>query len=322
MTGVPPESPVELVAADSWLDDRDALERSFESNGYLFFRSVLDPGAVAEAKDRVVSILAGQGILEVGAGEPRWTGVPVESQHAFRLAALHDGHIWQMLVQHPQVAALFEQVFGEPVVFLPVASFQVKVPVADPADDPFEGRHQDGFFTRGIDFRTCWMPLREIDETLGGLAVAPGFHSCGWLEQPADDGFAIPPGTIPDDAWRRAAYQPGDLLVFDHRLPHCGLPNRSASGVRLSIDVRAHGANARHPVVGEVVSVSDSKLRLRTTDAAVVELRLDRDSFLQRNSRCVSPHDFRRGELLIVSASSDGVVVGARPPTAASDLWW
>ena len=40
----------------------------------------------------------------------------------------------------------------------------------------FYGKHQDGVFNHGINFVTCWVPLMDIDQTIGGLAAVPGSH--------------------------------------------------------------------------------------------------------------------------------------------------
>lgn len=317
------KSPHTLLSANSSLGDPESLAHMFNRDGYLFFEQVLSRTAVTEASNRMTRILVDHGVVEQGSPAPTWTGTSIDHRHAFRLAALHDEHIWQNLVQRPEVSVVFEQVFGEPVRFLPIASYQVKVPttIATGAD-PFVGRHQDGFFSRGMEFRTCWLPLCEIDESLGGLALAPGFHHMGWLERSTSDGFEIPDGVIPHEAWRSARYFPGDLLIFHNRLPHCGLPNRTSSLVRISIDIRAQPASAPRPVIGELLVVEESRLLVRDRSGQTVELEVDQLSFLQRDSRRITASELREGELVIVSSSSEGTLIGLRPPTAIGDVWW
>ncbi len=112
--------------------------------------------------------------------------------------------------------------------------------------------HQDSFFIRGTDsFRTLWIPLVDIDQTMGGLALASGSHKHGLRDHVEQEGVYSyvfkgrrQKGIDLDDIhepWLTTTYHPGDVLIFHNLTQHWGLPNQS-DRIRLSIDTRAQPA--------------------------------------------------------------------------------
>ena len=51
-----------------------------------------------------------------------------------------------------------------------------------------------------------------------------------------------------DDPWVRGGYEPGDMVVFDGAIVHCGLVNRSKDRLRLSMEIRFQGPAAPRPL--------------------------------------------------------------------------
>jgi hypothetical protein len=93
----------------------------------------------------------------------------------------------------------------------------------------------------------------DIDQEVGGLAIAPGIHRQGLLDHVEADGvfsyifrgrkqMGIPLESVPQP-WLTADYHAGDLLVFHNLMVHWALPNRS-DRIRLSIDNRCQPVNA------------------------------------------------------------------------------
>jgi ectoine hydroxylase-related dioxygenase (phytanoyl-CoA dioxygenase family) len=122
-------------------------------------------------------------------------------------------------------------------------------------DGPFFN-HQDGPFGTGLDFVVFWIPLMELSEAVGGLAIVPSPRTLGSLLPDLEKDSAsrfIAPDAFPDDAWCRADYRPGDVLIFGPYTPHCGMPN-TGDRLRLSIDFRVQPASADRLMTGVVIA--------------------------------------------------------------------
>ncbi|WFR72591.1 phytanoyl-CoA dioxygenase family protein [Prescottella defluvii] len=176
------------------------------------------------------------------------------------------------------------------------------------------GRHQDGFFNEGIPFRTCWLPLSDIDFECGGLAIAPGLSKYGYLHNWEDPPkYGIPAGAVPDAAWARpSVYRPGDVLMFSEATPHTGLPNRS-DRFRLSMDIRLSPKSAPQPVVGVLSAVGSDTITLDTDEGAVT-LIVDERSYLRLKDGAQLPrermHQFLNlGEKMMAGRNGDRALV-------------
>src|SRR3546814_7893696 len=77
----------------------------------------------------------------------------------------------------PAVDAFFTKLLGSPPFWLEITEYRITPPGASLPEDPFFGRHQDAFYNMGMECFTCWIPLMEIDERIGGLAEI-GRASC------------------------------------------------------------------------------------------------------------------------------------------------
>jgi hypothetical protein len=113
-----------------------------------------------------------------------------------------------------------------------------------------------------------------IDEVLGGLGLAPGYHRSGWLHDADRPGAPLREGGVAAQDWARANYNPGDVVVFAGATPHGGLPNRHPELMRLSVDVRAQASSAPQPAIGVVLDADDTAITV--DDSGLVRrLRLD-----------------------------------------------
>lgn len=122
--------------------------------------------------------------------------------------------------------------------------------------------HQDYFFYRPVTFCTVWIPLMDIDESVGGLTLRQGSHRQGlyqtWWKGTQFLGAAQSreqsrqwqqAGGVPvagenepgdgesDKPWLRSDFRIGDVLIVDPLMMHVGVPNHS-NLVRLSADFR------------------------------------------------------------------------------------
>jgi hypothetical protein len=273
VTDIPP-----LRESNDALHRPDLLNQRWSDDGYLFFRNVIDPSAIAALRTEYMRRLKDQGLVVDVDAPPVWTGVP--SAGPKPIERMDDQH-WRKLVSDPSFSTLISTVLGEPPNWIPIVSYRAKFPVETPSPDMFHNRHQDGYFNAGIDFRICWVPLMDIDSSLGGLTIAPGTHKRGPLhDDNAPPSYEIPGGTIADSEWRRSDYHVGDVLIFHHMVVHAALDNGSDK-LRLSIDVRAVPASSPQPIMGQVTAFADQLLHVQTTDGSEACVRLNDETFVR-----------------------------------------
>jgi hypothetical protein len=232
--------------ANRHLGDFQRLNAQFEEDGYLFFRGVLE--GVEQVKLDFMRALGKQGAIERGTSEPIYTGMKldeIDDQELYGAPSIRD------LFESSHNTQLFEQIFGESVFVFKSPTMRYSLPNDMEHVSP---PHQDYFFVRiNKSFRTFWIPLMDIDEEVGGLAIAPGIHKQGLLEHVEADHvysyvfrgrkqMGIPLEKVPQP-WLTADYHAGDLLVFHNTMVHWALPNRS-DRIRLSIDNRCQPVHA------------------------------------------------------------------------------
>lgn len=285
-TYVIPVAPGDLDAADiritrdlrvsnALLDDWAALNARYEEEGYLLFRGVLDLASVRRALKRMMAVAVTKGIIKPDTEEPEWTGLDV----ALRLEESPEfSGVCTELIRDPKNIPIFEKVLGEPFCQVPIVQYR-----AYPPHYPLSLAHQEGFQSPGVvGYRPVWMPLVDIDESMGGLALAlGGIHKRGYVHNMNRPPlFPIAANAIPEDAWATTTFHPGDLLVIHHQTPHVGLYNRS-SRIRFSIDTRVQSAKSPSVVLGNVVKADTRSLTLQLQDGPVTTYPLAAEGFLR-----------------------------------------
>jgi len=233
--------------ANEFLDDSVRLESIFQDEGYLFFRGVLDVAEVLQVKNDLIRCLQNQGVVKPGVSEPIWTGADMDQIDDVALYSLTSYEA----LSEGSAKRLADKVFGEPAFMFRNPNLRYTLPDQAMYVTP---AHQDFFFIRGTTtFRTLWIPLMDIDERVGGLALSAGSHKHGLRDhvEPAGVYSYVFKGRqqkgvrLEDihDPWLTSDYHPGDVLVFHNLTLHWGLPNHS-DRIRLSSDTRAQPANA------------------------------------------------------------------------------
>ena len=203
----------ELPDSAPLLNDPEKLRARWEADGALYFKNIIDADAIAEVRNDYLGRLKDQGVVASGESQPIWNGV---NRLDGKLARPISDSVWQNLVAHPSFDAAVRSFLGEAPVWVPIVVHR-SAPPADPAKinaDPFFAGHQDGVSNYGIDFITCWVPLMEIDDSVGGLAVVPGSHKAVHYNKYPDETNVVRTGVFQDSEWRRPNYKPGDLLMF------------------------------------------------------------------------------------------------------------
>jgi hypothetical protein len=306
-----------LKVSNDLIGDGPALMVRIERDGYAFLQNVLDQGAVARLRQVYVDALIDMGVVDPGSTQPVWNGVDL-SNFPKKVEPLHDAKVWERFVAEPTVDAFFTRLLGARPFWIPIVEYRVTPPTSEPWEDPFIQRHQDGFYNQGITFTTCWIPLMEIDDVTGGLAMAEGMNHAGLLHNVDDPPqYEIPREAIPLDVWRRSLYRPGDLVMFNTRIPHTGLPNHS-DRFRLSMDVRVASSEGELPVLGEILAVRPDALVVKNHDGRELTLRLDDETYCRWTTGRRLPLAemltlLKPGEDILASAK-EGHAVMLRPP--------
>ena len=228
-------------------DDPDGIRRSFEENGYLFFKGALNPETVLRARSDIAGVLQRQGVMQKGSAEPRATlgasAVEVDFGPLYRLASP-----WELMAS-PELQEAVDISFGEKVRVGRSIGFRYSMPTDAPYLTP---PHQDHFYIRETDeFRMIWVPLMDMEIANGGLAIAAGSHQHGLQEHVEFDGVysyffkgRTQKGVRPEDihgAWTSSRFELGDLLMFHCCAVHRSLPNVSGL-IRLSLNTITYPA--------------------------------------------------------------------------------
>ena len=259
------------------------LQRRLAEEGYVFARGLLDPDLVGAARELASRHLEEAGLAS-GSERPVWSGrAPRENELAsdgpIVSAVAGDGVICR-LAHSAELVAFIERLIGGEVFIWKDCAARLRIMLGDRADDAGAGgplrfsfstpAHQDFYFFRPVRTLTCWIPLMDIDESVGGLTLRRRSHRDGlwatwwkgteFLGVPATaaqadawrrDGAvpvagAVEPGDgedNPERDWLRSDYHPGDALIFAGETLHAGVPNRSEA-IRLSADVRYQPADS------------------------------------------------------------------------------
>lgn len=306
-----------LNDSTAYLDDAEKLKALYFEQGYLLLRGVLDRDSVGRALARMARVLARHGYVkeeDEGPAQyraPEWTGKPLEGH--WEESPEFSG-ISRELIGHPQNLEILGRVLGEPACPVPMVSYRCYPPFT-----PLSMVHQDGQYSPGIEgYRPVWIPLVEIDATMGGLLLAPGQHKRGRLHNLGKPPlFPIPADAIPVDGWATTDYHPGDVLVVHPWIPHVGMANTSGR-IRFSIDTRVQSAANPRVVLGDVESVTVNSITLRKLDGSHQTYRVDEESYLRTGDNPgirFSLPDFAvktRLGLRVVAAIEDGKAMFVR----------
>ena len=241
--------PTETQFEDSTplLNDAGALRQRMERDGFFYFRGLLSRETVLDLRRQILLVCQKYGWLAPGAElmdaiadpsaeqmEP-FCGVGVTREayaDVYRLEAFH------RLAQHATIMGVMEKLMGETVLAHPRHIARLMFPTKANAPTP---PHQDHIFIQGSKtVFTCWLPLGDCSEALGGLRVMRGSHRLGVLPVRAAEGAGgrtvILDGVKQE--WCHGDFAAGDALVFHSLTVHRAVPNMLKDHLRLSVDYR------------------------------------------------------------------------------------
>lgn len=310
----------ELNASNALLGDQDALARAWERDGYWFFRDVLDKAVIAQIRQVYVDYLVELGVTDPGDRLARYNGGDRSALPAnVNQTRLNDIKVHKLLHEAPTINLFFKQLFGCDPFWVPFTVHRTTPPAQDRDRGRFDFIHADGVYNDGLPFLICWVPLADIDEDVGGLALLEGVHKQPSLH--TMEGMVINPirlEDVPADRWRRAHYRAGDVLLMSLDTPHSGLSNVSQDRFRFSMDTRVMPATGKVPIVGTVCAVSAEGVTIKDMQTEHV-LRFDDTSFVRGLRGDRMPLDqvserYAPGAEVIIAYSGD-VIVNMRPQT-------
>ena len=264
----PPLKMGELKVSNHLLGDRAALESAWQRDGYWYFKEILDLDVIAQLRREWIDYLQRQGFIDKNVEENRYNGAsfegkPISRADLERVAEFNERKLHRVLTENPKICATLKEILGDDPFWLPIAEYRANAPVVEYNGSRLIAPHQDGFYSRGMDMKICWIPVDHISGDMGGCAWVEGANNGPILHDLSNPPlFPIPPEKIPDDGWKTAEFSPGDIVIFDLNTPHSGLVNISKDRFRMSFDIRVTEASGRVPTIGPVKEINEEQVTL------------------------------------------------------------
>lgn len=237
---------LEMQISNDLLDRPEELRARLAEDGYLYFRQVLDREQIRLLRREM--LLATQ---RLGWTEP--SDVPISArctieplreedeefiegyQEIQRIQRFHE------LAHDPALLAILRAALGDTAFPHPLKIARLAFPDHYEASTP---PHQDYPNNQGTEHLTAaWIPVSDMVEGMGGLAVLRGSHKWGLLPLAGHIGAGNRCAVVPDDMaeacrWVTTDFAMGDVLLFPSLTVHAALHNASEFDVRLSVDFR------------------------------------------------------------------------------------
>ena len=244
-----PDAGSSMIDATAAAGDPTRLKALLAEHGYLLLRGALNRDLLQRVRDDLIAVLHDCNILESPAAPPIWSGGPAPTEEEYM--AYYERAVqldsFNRLAESAEVRAVMEAIHDGPVQVWEQRLLRIIPPDPDGAAPLGVGAHQDGSPQLGYltqDFCTAWVPLTDIDDRLGGLAVVPGSHRGGVRAQTGSASSSLRTAKTQTfeapsagEQWVTTTYRPGDLVVFASMTLHKGQPNTS-DRLRLSCDFR------------------------------------------------------------------------------------
>ena len=231
-------------------ENAEVLRARLDENGYLFFRDLVPQETVLELRREILELCREAGWLHpdydlmdgvvrpaqppTSEGNPDYMKV---YRQVLKLPRFHDFPLQPALID---IAARVLQCQSEEVLTHPRRIGRITFPNFQVATTP---AHQDHFYIRGSEETySCWMPLGDCPQSLGGLAVWNGSHKRGFQEHSEVSPGAVGGRGVPvresETEWHTCDFRAGDALFFHAFTIHKALPNQSGNRLRISTDNR------------------------------------------------------------------------------------
>ena len=236
-----------FAESNDLLDKPAALRKRLRNDGYLFFRGILPREEVLDVRRQILGICEEAGWLRPGANlmDGLSDHAPItESDDEFddvyeRVQTLEAFHGLKL---SRKIIDIMEDLFEEAVFPFPQTIGRIAFP-----RDNARGTHahQDWIFVGGsTETISCWVPLGDVPQEVGGLKILEGSHKSGFLAPKPAPG---PGGRVveidPSLRWRQSEYRCGDILLFKMLTVHAAADNLTSDRLRISADFRYAGTS-------------------------------------------------------------------------------
>ncbi len=309
----------ELNTSNHLLGNRAALQEAWTRDGYWFFRNVLDRDVVGQLREIWMEFLHRQGLIDGDVRENRYNhsgfaDKALKPSDLERVLEFNRRKIHKLLTGSPKVNATMKEILGDDPFWLPQTEYRANPPGCDPAKSRLIYPHQDGFYSRGLEMKICWIPVDRVDLETGGCAWVEGAHR-GPILHDLDNPplFPFRAESIPRTGWKTAVFEPGDIVIFHLNTPHSGLTNVSRDRFRLSFDIRVTEASGNTPCIGNVVELTEDRVTVEHEESGARRtFAIDSNTYVRstdgkkREGRDIVT-TFARGETVVI-ASGDGTL--------------
>lgn len=245
-------------------EEIESIKSQLDRDGYTILEGLIEPPVIEEVKEALGSLVDAHAanLLQAGGIEHSFEDAPFETRmlrlyennldvapKSFR-KELHLAGLFGLFF-HPQLLDVVESLLGPEIRLYPNYTARPKFPEWEGTEVLW---HQDGGYTangssreavKTMEMINVWSPLVPVSRTNGCMEFVPGSHLQGVVpHQRKEHYLEIVPESL--DPVRKDAVpievNPGDIVLFNNLLFHCGLPNKSDS-IRWSLDWRYQNAN-------------------------------------------------------------------------------
>jgi ectoine hydroxylase-related dioxygenase (phytanoyl-CoA dioxygenase family) len=240
------ESYIPFIEADV-TKSAEELRTQMAEYGYLFFRALIPAEEVLRVRRAALEVLSAAGWLDPahdlleGVVHP---GMEAKTEgmreyidvyrQILRIPAFHN------FPTNPALLEVAQKLLDHEAFVHPRRIGRITFPGSVKWTTP---AHQDYYYIRGsVETYSCWTPLGDCPQILGGLAVWPGSHKRGYIEHTEQHPGAVGGRGVPVDesqaVWHTGDFGCGDALFFRSYTIHKALPNLTKNLLRLSTDNR------------------------------------------------------------------------------------
>jgi ectoine hydroxylase-related dioxygenase (phytanoyl-CoA dioxygenase family) len=246
-------------------DDLATLRARYDSNGYLWLRSLLPRPAVLEFRRHVFAQFAEFGLLAAGSdpAEGRASDRPSDAASRSRMMELVRSAAFESFCLMPELWRFIDRLIGG----MSTLHKRKILRFTRPGDPTATGAHYDLIYLRAGTDRlvTAWIPIGDVPVRMGGLLYLEGSHRLGrtmeaefarrnaelspeerisaYNRNMTETGWISK--NLPEMAerfatrWLAADYAAGDVVLHSPYMIHAATRNDDPDGImRLSADIR------------------------------------------------------------------------------------
>ncbi len=235
--------PTAAFMRSSMQESADTLRQRLATDGYLYLPGALDPAPLLAARRDILTLCSAAGWLDPT--QPLMDGIAAisglsEADEAYKPVYRQVVRLpsFNACAVTPELREIFRTVLGGEPFAHPRNIARIGFP-GHHATQP----HQDFHYIRGTtETYTCWIPTADVPAELGGLAVLPRSHRCGFLTHQRTSGaggMGVAVDHLSDvGPWTGGDFRLGDLLLFHSYTIHGARSHRAQQRIRLSFDFR------------------------------------------------------------------------------------